>query len=262
MRITGATLDDVKFCANKAGKAILEVYASEDFQVEEKSDNSPLTIADRQSNDLICSFLKSEFPDIPIISEENKHVPFEIRKDYEYCWMVDPLDGTKEFISRNGEFTVNIALIFNGIPVLGVVQVPATDSIYWAAAGSGAWKQSGAGAPEALVCNTFRRSDRGLRIVCSRSHLNPATKDFIEDLNEPELTSKGSSLKFMVLAEGEAELYPRIAPTMEWDTAAAQCILEEAGGSVVDYESGDRLRYNKESLRNPSFIAIGREVDQ
>ena len=240
----------------KAGEKIMEVYESADFSVEHKSDDSPLTRADYESNKIICEGLESMEPLFPIISEENKEIDYQTRKDYEYCWMVDPLDGTKEFIKRNGEFTVNVALIHNGSPIMGVVYAPVLDKVYYAIKSQGAWigrdKDS-----KKLKANAFTMQDPGLRVVCSRSHLNPETQSYVDDLLVPETVSKGSSLKFLILAEGGAELYPRLAPTMEWDTAAAHIILEEAGGKVVEATSGLPLKYNKENLLNPHFFATG-----
>ena len=246
---------DVCDIAIKAGDRIMEIYDnSADMGVEYKSDDSPLTKADQASNDEICAGLEKLDIIFPIISEENKLMEYEERKDFEYAWMVDPLDGTKEFIKRNGEFTVNIALIHDSYPVAGVVYVPATEELYYAIEGKGSYIRKGE-TTESLNCNTFKITDPNLRVVCSRSHLNEETQAFMDGLNEPATVSKGSSLKFLVLASGNAELYPRLAPTMEWDTAAAQIILEEAGGSVIHAETEKRLNYNKENLLNPFFIA-------
>lgn len=240
----------------QAGDKIMEVYQSADFSVEKKSDDSPLTMADSESNEIICEGLEKLEIKFPIISEENKAISYETRKDYEYCWMVDPLDGTKEFIKRNGEFTTNIALIHQGIPIMGVVYAPVLEQVYYAIKGEGAWMGKN-GQTKRLKSNSFTMQDPGLRVVCSRSHLNPETQAYVDDLLLPETVSKGSSLKFLILAEGGAELYPRLAPTMEWDTAAAHIILEEAGGKVIEASSGHPLKYNKENLLNPHFYATG-----
>ena len=243
--------------ARQAGGAIMAIYGREDFGVELKNDESPLTLADKASNDIICEALKKLPVQYPIVSEENKSIAYDERKGFDYHWLVDPLDGTKEFIKRNGEFTVNIALIHRGAPVLGVVYVPCFNETYWAVKGEGAyWERTGN--IQALQAASFQFSDPGLHVVCSRSHLNEDTQAFIDNLNSPELVAKGSSLKFLILARGEAHLYPRLGPTMEWDTAAAQAILEEAGGSVIDEETKEPLRYNKQNLRNPYFIAYGK----
>ncbi len=250
-------VDQVNEIAIAAGKAIMEVYNSDNFDVEVKGDDSPLTRADKKANDIICAGLISHFPDIPIISEENKTQPYDQRKEFSYCWMVDPLDGTKEFIKRNGEFTVNIALIRHGNPIMGVVYVPVTEQLFWAMSGHGAWKVDQDGSNR-ISCRSFSMEDEGLKVVCSRSHLNEGTQAYIDRLNNPIKISKGSSLKFLVLATGEADLYPRLAPTMEWDTAAAHAILKEAGGTVVKSDlPEDALEYNKEDLLNPHFFATG-----
>ena len=253
-------LEPLADIARRAGDAIMEVYDREDFAVLLKSDDSPLTDADRAANNVIVAGLQELEPDIPIISEENKTVDYDTRKTWNRCWMVDPLDGTKEFIKRNGEFTVNIALIEDGASIMGVVYVPATNRLYFGARGYGAYEISGEENHQ-LKAATFTADEHALKIVGSRSHFNDATKNFMLSFNEPTVVPKGSSLKFLTLAEGEAHIYPRLAPTMEWDTAAAQIILEEAGGLVIDRETQQPLRYNKEDLLNPHFIAYGRLRD-
>ena len=256
-------VEDVKILAIKAGKVIMEIYDDESqFEISTKADDSPLTKADRAANEIICKKLLELTPHIPIISEENKEIPYEQRKDFSLAWLVDPVDGTKEFIKRNGEFTVNIALIDGHQVCLGVVYVPAKGLLYWAVKNEGAYRQaSGSVDVVKLEASSFRKNDKGLRVVCSRSHLNEETVAFISALNDPEKVSKGSSLKFLVLAEGGAELYPRLAPTMEWDTGAAQIILEEAGGKVLQFDSQEPLVYNKQNLLNPFFLALGNLVD-
>ena len=243
--------------ARRAGDAIMDIYQDESrFGVETKSDDSPLTAADRKSNEVIVEGLQSLDTVLPIISEENRAVPYEERKDYEYYWLVDPLDGTKEFIKRNGEFTVNIALIHRDHPVGGVVYAPVMDEMYYASKGHGAHLTKN-GSTRQLQAATFSKQDKGLNVVCSRSHLNDETQAYIDGLTEPEKVSKGSSLKFLILAKGEAHLYPRIAPTSEWDTGAAQAVLEEAGGKVLQYGTDEPVRYNKENILNPYFEAMG-----
>ncbi|MDX1407726.1 MAG: 3'(2'),5'-bisphosphate nucleotidase CysQ [Saprospiraceae bacterium] len=253
------TIETLKLLAKEAGAAILEIYGTNDFDVEIKADNSPLTRADQASNKIICAGLRTLRTQYPLISEENRDVPYAERRGYDTFWLVDPLDGTKEFIKRNGEFTVNIALIHRGRPVVGVVYAPVLDQLYWAADGLGAFLESN-GTVSPLQVASFSMEDEGLGVVCSRSHLNDATQAFVDELNDPQTVSKGSSLKFLILASGKAHLYPRIAPTMEWDTGAAQCILEQAGGRVLEYETREPLRYNKESLLNPHFLATGKVV--
>ena len=237
----------------RAGAAILEIYASDDFGVETKADDSPLTRADRAANEVIVAGLRDLKLQAPIVSEEGKNVPYAERQQYTRFWLVDPLDGTKEFIKRNGEFTVNVALIENGRPVLGAVYVPVTDELFYAAQGEGAWQED----QGQIRAASFTLQDANLRVVASRSHLNEATQTFMDTLNAPEIVSRGSSLKIIELARGAAHVYPRLAPTMEWDTAAAHAVLLEAGGRLVDEGTGKELVYNKEVLRNPHFIAYG-----
>jgi len=247
---------EVSQIAKDAGAVILDIYNTADFGVEQKSDDSPLTRADRDANKVICDGLEALEVKIPIISEENKAIPYEERKNFEYAWLVDPLDGTKEFIKRNGEFTVNIALIHNNQIVLGVVYTPVSDDLYWAVKGEGAYLVKEEGTTK-LNAKNFTMTDEGLGVVCSRSHLNEATQAFVDALDNPARVPKGSSLKFLILAQGGAHLYPRLAPTMEWDTGAAQIVLEEAGGKVIAQDTNAPLQYNKENLLNPYFIAYG-----
>ena len=247
--------------ATDAGAAILEIYKNcEGIEIIKKADDSPLTAADQAANAIICAGLEQLPIQYPIISEENKAVDFEVRKDYDYYWLVDPLDGTKEFIKRNGEFTVNIALIHQGNVVMGVVYAPVLEELYWASAGNGSFLEKN-GVVEQIHAPKFTMKDKGIHVVCSRSHLNEETQSFINQLDEPNLVSKGSSLKFLELATGKAHLYPRVAPTMEWDTAAAQIVLEEAGGKVVQFNTNDAVVYNKENLLNPYFVAYANLVD-
>ena len=248
---------EVAKIAKDAGAAILKIYnEADDIQIQQKDDNSPLTIADKTANDIICKRLDQLEVQFPIISEENKMVEVGVRKQYDYYWLVDPLDGTKEFIKRNGEFTVNIALIHQNQPVLGVVYAPVLNEMYTAVKGEGAYLERNGNEIE-LSTKYFALNDPELGVVCSRSHLNEPTENFIKKLNEPNLVATGSSLKFLILAKGAAHIYPRLAPTMEWDTGAAQIILEEAGGKVINNETGKPLLYNKDDLRNPHFIAYG-----
>lgn len=242
-----------------AGDKILEVYADEaSFGVQFKKDDSPLTRADKLANDVIMSGLQALPTRYPIISEENKLLDYKDRKNYDRFWLVDPLDGTKEFIKRNGDFTVNIALVETGQPIMGVVHVPVTGDTYWGIKNQGAFHKNRKNEVHQLKVNSYKKNDEGLRVVCSRSHINPETQNFIDQLNNPKTVSRGSSLKFLLIAAGKAEMYPRIGPTMEWDTGAAHIVLEEAGGEVLNYETMQPLRYNKENLLNPYFIARGR----
>lgn len=248
-----------------AGKEIMRIYNTADFNVEIKSDDSPLTIADKNANARIMTYL--EPTGIPIISEENKLIEYEVRKQWEQCWIVDPLDGTKEFIKRNGEFTVNIALTQNGISTLGVIYVPVTKTVYFTAHDKkSAFKlvleSEDQQSLEALLEKAQKIEPASsfedpIKIVGSRSHLNDDTKAFIDNValeHEVEIVSKGSSLKFCLVAEGLAHYYPRFAPTMEWDTAAGQAICEAAGVQVIDQRTQAPLLYNREDLLNPYFL--------
>ncbi len=248
-------LDSVKQIAQAAGKRIMEVYAT-DFSVTQKDDKSPLTLADMAAHETIVTELKKITPDLPILSEESANIPYSERRAWQRYWLVDPLDGTREFVKRNGEFTVNIALIDDHKPILGVVYVPVTGVTYFAALGSGAFKQL-PGQPSTPI--KVRSCPKESMIVAgSRSHANESLQQFIEGLDaEVELVSIGSSLKFCLVAEGKADVYPRFGPTSEWDTAAAQCVVEQAGGYLMDTQS-QPLRYNtKESLLNPYFLVFG-----
>lgn len=244
-------LDVAKKAASNASSEILKIYNSEDFGVESKSDDSPLTKADKASHNAIVAHL--EATGLPILSEEGRGVAYEERREWEYFWMIDPLDGTKEFIKRNGEFTVNIALIHEGKPILGVVQVPVTGKLYYSTKGSGAFVDD-SGVSSSIKVNEIKMDQEGLKVVASRSHLNEDTEAFMNELNAPEIVSMGSSLKLLAVAEGKADLYPRYAPTMEWDTAAAQAIVEEAGGLVQRKNESEPVLYNKEDLLNPHFL--------
>lgn len=248
--------------AKEAGEAIMKIYDDQElFQnVDYKSDNSPLTLADQAAHTIICKRLEVLRPDIPILSEEGKAIPFETRKSWEAYWCVDPLDGTKEFIRRNGQFTVNIALMHNNHPVLGIVYIPVSAKSYYGAKDMGAWRQDAEGRVTSLQVDRFQWNQPSLRIVCSRAHQSEALQSYLEQFNAPETVPMGSSLKFMLLAEGKADVYPRLAPTMEWDTAAAHIIVEEAGGKIIRHETENTLAYNKENLLNPYFIAMGKKL--
>jgi len=248
--------DQLSAIAIEAGKAILEIYETGDFGVEAKNDDSPLTRADKAAHEVIVEGLKSF--GYPILSEEGADIPYEERKNWDKFWMVDPLDGTKEFIKKNGEFTVNIALIEDGTPTFGVVYVPVKDELYIGGVNDSATKVTESGEVKLRAKGELSYADliqkSALRVVASRSHLNDATQNLLSSLHNPEIVSMGSSLKFMVLADGNADLYPRFAPTMEWDTAAAHGILKSLGYSVLKENSNDELTYNKENLLNPYFI--------
>lgn len=237
-----------------AGAAILAIYR-QDFAVEAKADDSPLTQADLAAHRLLLEGLRRLTPDLPVLSEEGADIPWATRRQWTRYWLVDPLDGTREFVKKNGEFTVNIALIDDAAPVLGVVHAPALDGLSWVAeAGQGSWQRSGEQARR-LRCR--QPASAPLRVAASRSHLDARTAAFLDRLGPCERLGLGSSLKFCRIAEGVADLYPRFGPTSEWDTAAGQCVLEAAGGAVLRLD-GSRLDYNrKDSLLNPDFIALG-----
>jgi 3'(2'), 5'-bisphosphate nucleotidase len=247
-------LEEIRSIAHEAGDAIMRVY-QRDFGVELKDDRSPLTEADRLSHELITRRLGALTPALPVLSEEAAPEHLRGRLAWRRFWLVDPLDGTKEFIKRNGEFTVNIALIAEHAPVLGVVRAPALDREYFGGRALGAWRAEGGAA--AAPIHVREASSRPARVVGSRSHPSPDLARYLEGIGEHELKSMGSSLKICLVAEGEADVYPRFGPTSEWDTAAAQAVLEGAGGCIMDIV-GQPLRYNgKEHLLNPHFLAVG-----
>ena len=249
--------------ALEAGKAILEVYHSEEFDVEMKVDNSPLTKADKASHNIIMSFLSKT--NIPVLSEEGRDISYQERKNWNQLWVVDPIDGTKEFIKRNGEFTVNIALIKNQCPILGVIFVPVKSEMYFSVKEKGAFKV-------AVDLENFdfqkllsksdklpmQRENKTFTVVASRSHMSQETEDYVQKMRniygEVNLISKGSSLKLCMVAEGQADCYPRFALTMEWDTAAAHAVAKYAGCEVINVDDNEPLCYNKENLLNPFFI--------
>ena len=243
-------LEDIVLIAKEAGDAIMEIY-EKDFTIEYKDDKSPLTEADLKANAIICQQLEKFYSSIPIMSEENKEVEYSIRKFWDYYWCIDPIDGTKEFIKKNGEFTVNIALIYKNIPVLGVVYAPAIEVMYKAKKGEGAYKNN-----QKLPLCFNHQPKKKLLVVASKSHLSEETQLFIDNLDSKEIeqVSKGSSLKLCMVADGTADIYPRLAPTMEWDTAAAHAIVLEAGKKVFVFESEEPVEYNKPNLLNPWFI--------
>lgn len=250
-------MDILKSIAIEAGKEILKIYHDESLskEVEHKSDNSPLTLADKASNKLIVKALKEKFPDIPILSEEEKSIDYEERKNWNRFWLVDPLDGTKEFIKRNGEFTVNIALIENGFPTIGIIYAPVLDSLYVGdVLNKKAYKIDSEGRETPLKVNKKLSS----RIaVGSRSHSSEEEIELLKQYDVVETISVGSSLKFCMVAEGKADIYYRHGPTMEWDTGAGQAIVEAAGGIVNRFSDQKRFSYNKENLLNESFLVLG-----
>jgi len=239
--------------ADEAGERVLHIYQS-DFKVQFKEDKSPITAADVASHDVIVKGLRALTPDTPILSEEGATIPWGERQHWQTFWLIDPVDGTREFTQRSGEFTVNIALIENGEPVLGVVTAPALKEAFWGVKGEGAHKRDRTGKVHRM---DGAQPHTVKRVVASKNHLNDGTRAFIETLGEHELVQAGSSLKFCRIAEGRADVYPRLGPTCEWDTAAAHAVLVAAGGRVETLD-GAPLIYGKEDLLNPFFIAHGR----
>jgi len=260
--------------AISAGTAILEVYRSAEFEIEEKADKSPLTLADRRSHEVIVSYLTTF--DIPILSEEGRDIPYQDRNNWDTYWLIDPLDGTKEFIKKNGEFTVNIALIRQNKPVAGVIYVPDRDTLYFASTEIGAYKADSPqvtglsdsdpdqGLTDLIGLSTRlpidQSSKRPYTIAGSRSHATPELEAVVErkrrEHGEVEFIAAGSSLKLCLVAEGRADIYPRTGPTMEWDTAAGQAVVECSGAKVYQYDTEEPLGYNKENLLNPWFVVV------
>ena len=247
-------LEIAKQAALDAGAEIMKLYTdpAQDFGVEKKADNSPLTLADKAAHLCIMRYLRET--GIPVLSEEGQYLPYANRRDWQRLWVVDPLDGTKEFIKKNGEFTVNIALVEDGTPVLGVIYIPATDTLYYGIVGEGACKQIG----EKTIRLPLSAKHEGYVVVASRSHMTLETEAYVEDVRrrhpQVQLISSGSSIKICLVAEGTADSYPRFDPTMEWDTAAGDAIARAAGKQVLDVQTGNPLTYNKEDLHNPWFL--------
>ena len=248
-----SVLRDVIKVADEASKRVLHIYQS-DFKVSYKDDNSPITAADLASHEEIARGLRNISHDIPILSEEGQAVGWEERKHWRRFWLIDPIDGTKDFTQRTGEFTVNIALIEDGEPVMGVVTAPAAMEAYWGGKGQGAHKRDRIGAVHRISVSEPKAVKR---VVASKNHLNEETRAYIDALGDHELVQAGSSLKLCLIAEGRADIYPRLGPTCEWDTAAAHAVLAAAGGRVERLD-GSPLLYGKEDLLNPHFIALGR----
>lgn len=249
----GGWIDPVLELAERAAEAILAVYGT-DFAVADKDDRTPVTRADLAAHRIIVEGLQQLTPKIPVLSEESGELPFTTRSQWHHYWLVDPLDGTREFIKRNGEFTVNIALIEGHSPVLGVVQAPVTGDAFFAARGGGAYAQrDGQRAP--IRCRSL--PDGPITVAGSRSHGSERLAEYLARLGDHELVSLGSSLKFCLIAEGRADLYVRLGKTSEWDTAAAQCIVEEAGGFVTDITMKPLVYNTKDSLLNPEFFVFG-----
>ena len=265
-------IDNFITLIKECNKIVLDIY-NKDFDVFIKNDKTPLTMADKNCNTHICNYLKSNFSDILIISEENKSIDYTVRKKYEYCWLVDPIDGTKEFVKRNGQFTINIGLCKNGIPVFGIVSIPTTGEIYYGVSGLGSFKlvdnkYNVIHKYEKIKLNISEKifsndEEEGIRIVASSSHLNEETKNFINNFKNPKIVNTGSSIKLLWIAERKADIYPRIAPTSEWDTCASHAVVKYAGGKVLKYKKdvnienlNEEIVYNKENILNPYFIVV------
>ena len=242
--------DLINICSD-AGREILKIYKKTDLGIEYKEDNSPLTLADKKSHECICSSLNKLYSDIPILSEEGAKIAYKNRSKWKRFWLIDPIDGTKEFIKRNGEFTVNIALIENQKPVLGIVYAPVLNK-YWYGSKDGSFVLDNGKTKKITVNNTL---DKKIKVVASRSHKSPKLDSFLKNFKDYTLVSMGSSIKICLVAEGVADIYPRLAPTMEWDTAAAHAVLKFANGSLIDTNTQSEMIYNRENLKNSHFIA-------
>jgi len=253
--INETTLNTIKSISIAAGEKIMEIY-QRDYETYEKDDKSPLTEADLAAHKLICASLAEHFPEVPILSEESSGIEYSDRKDWETFWLVDPLDGTKEFVKKNDEFTVNIALIHQGRPVLGVVHAPALCATYAGAEGLGSYKEV-EGQQQAI--SVINEAPENWVLVGSRSHRGEAMDAYLEKFSSYDFISKGSSLKLCMVAEGSAHLYPRLGPTSEWDTGAADAVVRAAGGVVTNIE-GKVLQYNKENILNPWFMVHGKDI--
>jgi len=256
--ISEQLVEDIKKIALEAGDAIMEIYA-QDIQVETKDDDSPLTQADLASHNTICAGLE-KVSDLPIISEESAKIGWEERSKWGTYWLIDPLDGTKEFIKRNGEFTVNIALIHNHKPIFGVVYAPVLETTYWGAVGKGGFKSVKGETVE--IKPTEPESLDGLSVVGSRSHLSPDMESFLKDFPNANIVPKGSSLKLCMVAEGAADIYPRLGPTSEWDTGAGHAVVTASGGTVCKTDGSDLLYNAEENILNPYFLVVSQSIYQ
>lgn len=241
-----------------AGKVIMQYYIDDNFNAQSKSDNSPVTSADLDSDKIITSGLRILFPNIPIVSEESGSHDYDDRKNYTKLWLLDPLDGTKEFLNKTGDFSINLALIEDQKPLLGFIYIPLTHEVYVGIKDKGSYCIAPDGKKRNLNVNRFSLSQTGVRIVTSRNHLDHHTQKSINKLANPTIIPAGGALKFLKIASGEADYYPRMISIMEWDTAAGQIIIEEAGGQLIDIETQKPLIYNKPTLKNPYFLASGK----
>ncbi|WP_045758287.1 3'(2'),5'-bisphosphate nucleotidase CysQ [Xanthomonas albilineans] len=252
--LTGNLRESVIAIARDAAAVIMQIYVT-GFEVEHKADASPLTQADLAAHQVIVQGLERLTPDLPVLSEESAQIPWDVRQQWTTYWLVDPLDGTREFVKRNGEFSVNIALIHRGVPVFGVIQAPVDGRLWHAVHGEQAYRRDGL---RDTALNTRRPAAAPLRVAASRSHRDPRTDALLQRMGEIELVGQGSSLKFCRLADGELDVYPRFGPTSEWDTAAGQCVLQAAGGVLLAADTGKPFRYNRrDCLLNGDFIALG-----
>ncbi len=254
-------IDPIIDIAQDAGELILQVYRGE-FEVEIKGDGTPLTIADKRAHNLICQRLLELTPDIPVLSEESRDIHYDDRRHWKTYWLVDPLDGTKEFVKQSGEFTVNIALMVENQPALGVVHTPVKQWTHWGWHNGGAWKQVDTGQAERITANVYAGGKA--TVVASKSHGQAKLEQFLDNLKAKEgdyaVANMGSALKICLVAEGQGDIYPRLGLTSEWDTASAHIIIREAGGRIIqaaDQTSGDEVIYNKPDILNPYFLAIG-----
>ena len=259
-------INSMIICIKKCNKFVLEIY-NKDFSVEFKDDKSPLTLADKECNKIICKFLeninKSLNLNIGIISEESKNDSYLNRSKLEYVWLVDPIDGTKEFVKKNGQFTVNIGLARYGVPVFGIVSIPVSGEIFYGGKNMGSFKIDKFNNKKRLFIKKKNYNTNGVNVVASLSHINDKTKKFISQFNQPNIVSTGSSIKLLLVAENKADIYPRIAPTSEWDICAAHSIVKYAGGKVMIYNKdvkfynlNNEVKYNKENLLNPHFVVF------
>ncbi len=251
MQLSRQAVKDILFQVDLASAAILDIYRSSDFRIELKKDNSPVTLADKTSNKILISSLSRFYPDVPVISEEAESVSYKTRRDWPYFWLIDPLDGTKEFIAKSGDFTINLALLKKNKPIFGVIAAPQRGVVYFAEKKGGAYKKEANKSPEPIIAN--KKTNESIIVVRTRMHKNKKEEEAISKIGSNQTIELGSSLKFCFVAEGKADIYLRGGPTMEWDTAAGHCIAAEAGAKIYTL-SGQPFLYNKKSLLNPGLI--------
>lgn len=261
VRHFAASIKDIYTLLAEAGNAIMDIYTAPERHIQIKSDDSPVTSADIVSNVIITKGIQNLFSGIPVLSEEDYIPPYEERKGWKYVWILDPLDGTKGFIHKSGEFTINLGLSLEGTVVAGCIYEPVTQQMYFASKGNGAFHYQDDGDHKRLIVNEINRNTKGLKILSSKFHKDVRTQTFIESFDEPVIIEKGAAMKFVSIARGEADYYPKMSSIMEWDTAPGQIIIEEAGGMLVDAVNSQPLKYNKPDLHNPHFIASGKWTD-